>query len=239
MSELPPGVNERQHSPAREHPPGFHPSQYWDPILHETGGKALYSRYCRPGDLVFDIGANVGQRTGWFLELGCRVVAVEPQPEQLAFCDATATKVLAAVGAENGRQRFYVCTSSSYLSTLELEYVEQVHAQPGIAGNVYSPSECDVVTMDTLIERYGVPAFAKIDVEGGEVGVLAGLSQPLRALSFECHYFAPWKADLCIARLAELGVYEYAYSPLETFELEAWPPKEFAVFGDVYAVLKA
>src|SRR6516162_5550083 len=40
----------------------------------------LYARFVRPGDLVFDIGAHVGDRTAAFCRLGCRVVAVEPQP---------------------------------------------------------------------------------------------------------------------------------------------------------------
>jgi FkbM family methyltransferase len=240
MSELPAGKNLSQHGPAGEWPPGFHPSQYWDPLVQQEAGLALYGRFCKPGDLVFDIGANVGQRTGWFLELGCRVVAVEPQPAQAAFIPAAATRILAAVADKTGRAPFYPCTSSNYLSTLNADYVQQVHEQPGIGGNIYGDAfDVDVVTMDDLIASYGVPAFAKIDVEGGEVAVLAGLSQPLQALSFECHHFAPWKADLCIARLGELGDYEYAYSPLESFRLEQWPPAEAAVFGDVYATLRS
>ena len=40
----------------------------------------LYSRFVRRGDLIFDIGSHVGNRIGSFRRLGCRVVAVEPQP---------------------------------------------------------------------------------------------------------------------------------------------------------------
>ena len=42
--------------------------------------RALYGQFVRPGDLVFDIGAHLGNRTRAFAALGCRVVAVEPQP---------------------------------------------------------------------------------------------------------------------------------------------------------------
>ena len=40
----------------------------------------LYGGFVRRGDLVFDIGAHVGDRVASFRRLGARVVAVEPQP---------------------------------------------------------------------------------------------------------------------------------------------------------------
>ena len=40
----------------------------------------LYGKFVRPGDLVFDVGAHVGDRVASFQRLGARVVAVEPQP---------------------------------------------------------------------------------------------------------------------------------------------------------------
>ena len=41
---------------------------------------ALYARFLAPGDLAFDIGAHVGDRVSSFRRLGCRVIALEPQP---------------------------------------------------------------------------------------------------------------------------------------------------------------
>ena len=40
----------------------------------------LYGRFIVRGDLVFDVGAHVGDRIAAFRRLGARVVAVEPQP---------------------------------------------------------------------------------------------------------------------------------------------------------------
>src|SRR5436305_15306189 len=45
----------------------------------------FYSQFVAPGSLVFDIGANVGNRVQVFLAIGARVVAVEPQQ----FCVET------------------------------------------------------------------------------------------------------------------------------------------------------
>src|SRR6188768_2469374 len=45
-----------------------------------TAMDRLYGSFVRPGDLVFDVGAHVGDRVASFRRLGARVVAVEPQP---------------------------------------------------------------------------------------------------------------------------------------------------------------
>ena len=59
----------------------------------------------------------------------------------------------------------------------------------------------------------------KIDVEGAEPSVLAGLGNPLAALSFEYLPDALDYARICVSRLAELGIYRYNWSPGETYRL--------------------
>ena len=55
--------------------------------------RALYSQWLEAGDLVFDIGAHVGNRTRAFAALGCRVVAVEPQPHVAALLRTLAGRI--------------------------------------------------------------------------------------------------------------------------------------------------
>src|SRR5260370_40059093 len=49
--------------------------------LRQRRFRRLYSNFVRTGDLVFDIGAHVGNRARGFLSLGCRVIAGDPQPD--------------------------------------------------------------------------------------------------------------------------------------------------------------
>jgi hypothetical protein len=53
---------------------------YYGNRERRTAMDQLYARFIQPGDLVFDIGAHVGDRIASFRRLGARVVAVEPQP---------------------------------------------------------------------------------------------------------------------------------------------------------------
>ena len=49
---------------------------------------AFFGQFIRPGDLVFDIGANEGNRVKPFLACNAKVVAVEPQPNCTAILKA-------------------------------------------------------------------------------------------------------------------------------------------------------
>src|SRR5437868_9965567 len=53
---------------------------YYGDAARDAAMDALYARFVRAGELAFDIGAHVGDRTGSFRRLGARVVALEPQP---------------------------------------------------------------------------------------------------------------------------------------------------------------
>ena len=66
-----------------------------------------------------------------------------------------------------------------------------------------------LTTLDVLIERHGLPRFVKIDVEGFEDEVLAGLTRPLPALSFEFTTIQREVAYAAIERLVRGAPYAF------------------------------
>ncbi len=62
-----------------------------------------------------------------------------------------------------------------------------------------------MTTLDDLIRKYGVPDFCKIDTEGYESEIIAGLTQPLKAASIEYHREFLESARRCVERLNSLG----------------------------------
>jgi FkbM family methyltransferase len=205
-------------------------------IYHGIAGRhrrlrRLYAGFVGPGDLVFDIGAHAGNRARAFASLGCRVVALEPQPDfarvlRLLFGrNRSVTVVEAAVSNVEGLATLAMSERTPTVTTLADDWREARATEEGFSGVEWNRRiEVETTTLDRLIVRYGVPKFVKIDCEGSEATILGGLTQAVPALSFE---FLPWtweEAEACVARLRQVGPYEFNWSMGETSRLasERW-----------------
>src|ERR1700676_2108581 len=100
--------------------------------------KAFYAQFFQRGDLVFDIGANVGEYAEVFASLGARVVAVEPNPacchvlSKLSRRSAVMVEQCAA-GESTGFVDLHLC-EESHLSTVSDQWLEQTGAMPSLSG---------------------------------------------------------------------------------------------------------
>jgi FkbM family methyltransferase len=177
-----------------------------------TAMDQLYRRFVAPGDLVFDVGAHVGDRIASFRRLGARVVAIEPQPALVRTLkliygrDRSVIIEPVAAGQNVGMIELKLNIKNPTVSTASDAFVLAADGASGWEGQVWNETvNVPVTTLDALIARHGPPAFIKIDVEGFEAEVLAGLTQPVPALSFEFTTIQRDVAEACIARCVQLG----------------------------------
>jgi FkbM family methyltransferase len=214
---------------------------------------SLYQRWVKPKGLVFDIGANVGNRIDIFLEIGANVVAVEPQQYCVQLLkEKFGDKInIENIGLSNseGILEFHIADEST-ISSFSKEFITKTGSSRFRRNEWKQIIQVPVSTCDKLIEKYGVPDFCKIDVEGFELEVLKGLNKKIPALSFE--YCVPEMADNLYACLERLNVIDsdasYNYSIGESFamNLDQWlsfpefllhvKEKKFhkSLFGDIY-----
>ncbi|WP_210493918.1 FkbM family methyltransferase [Microvirga antarctica] len=218
---------------------------------------ALYAAYVGPGDLAFDIGSHVGDRISCFRRLGARVIALEPQPGPAAIIrlfhgrDGSVTCLQEAAGAEPGELTLRTNSRNPTVATISSAFVSAARDAKGWEGQEWDGAiTVPVTTLDALIARYGKPRFIKIDVEGFEDQVLAGLTARVPALSFEFTTIARDVATACLERIAQLGPYRFnvAMGESQRFHFDG-PVSADAMralledvphdanSGDVYAVL--
>jgi FkbM family methyltransferase len=230
---------------------------YYGPFWRRRRLEAFYRQFLHAGDLAFDIGAHVGNRVRVFRRIGAHVVAVEPQPDFVAVLrllyshDPAVVIEASGVAAETGRGNLHLSSRTPTVSTFADSWMSDVQADQRFQRIQWdSVIRVPLITLDELIARHGEPQFCKIDVEGFEQEALSGLSQPIRALSFEYIPVAATRAIGCVERISALGDYRYRHSRVETHRWaeSAWLEPQAMIkilhalptnddrSGDVYAV---
>jgi FkbM family methyltransferase len=145
-------------------------------IPQQRGQDRLHRRILRPGDLVLDVGANIGYTALVFADAvgpTGRVYAFEPSERIYALLERSVrphghiVALRLAVAEETGVVPFFESSRSNLSSVIPIDGVVQQMV----------PS----VSIDEHCKGVGVPAFIKIDVEGSESAVLSGAEETLRS----------------------------------------------------------
>lgn len=189
---------------------------FYHATLHREGAKVpdaialWYAPFIRPGDTVFDVGANHGEHTAVMLRLGARVVAVEPNGAcarrlRGRFFGRRVAIEETAVGHEVGEAVLHIADSDT-LSTLSSDWREQSRSQGRFEGVGWREEvRVPVTTLGELFTKHGRPSFIKIDVEGFEEQVLRGMPQLPAALCYEFNTESNDMTLRCLDLLVERG----------------------------------
>jgi FkbM family methyltransferase len=191
------------------------------------------------GDLIFDVGANHGEKTDVFLRLGARVVSVEPDEatqqvlrgkfHQFRLAKKPVTIVGKAVSDQNSRETMWIDEPGSAKNSLSQKWVQSLREDASRFGTNHDfgvKREVETVTLDELFKAHGIPFFVKIDVEGYETNVMRGLHSAVPYLSFEVNLPEFMQEGLdCIEMLGRLnsqGTFNYAADAQPGLGLKEW-----------------
>lgn len=133
------------------------------------------------GDVVLDLGANIGIATRLFLAKGAaKVIAVEADPGNIGLLRRNTTRrpvtiIPAAVGAKPGRTTFYTRSDRGYVGSVLADPTRKALVVP-------------VVPLSGLLSRFR-PSIVKCDIEFAEYGLpeLRKLPDFVRVVAMEVH----------------------------------------------------
>jgi FkbM family methyltransferase len=163
--------------------------------------------------MFFDIGSNIGMWTLANVNQCDKIISIEASPEtfnKLAYNCKNNNKIILlnyAVCNNNGNDITFYNADCDVISTINKNWLtsdtSRFYSQP------YTEIICKTITIDKLIEQYGLPDLIKIDVEGGEYKCITSLTQKVKLICFE------WASETntitfnCIDYLFTLGYTQY------------------------------
>jgi phospholipid N-methyltransferase len=188
---------------------------------------------CRKGNLIFDIEAGEGIKTNYYLQRGARVICIESQPHFLCKL----------------KQHMKVYKRCIIVDKAVASYQGFITI-PSMHANNKLSFVTETVTLDALIQQYGLPYFCSINSVGFIAQVLSGLSHKIPCLS--CSFLSSMLDDIyqSIAMLEKLGYRRFnaACQGKMIFVLDEWTNAESIIklietysqthpdgLGDIYA----
>jgi FkbM family methyltransferase len=162
------------------------------PLLHEDQMMSYLERLVRPGDVVYDVGANIGLYSRFLaqrfkaahvysfepMESNCRLLA---ENVAIGGCASQVTIIHSAVGSEDGVTDFQVDDLTSNSGAMDVVTHGKASSSRAQYGLPPKTVQVKVTSLDTFVKQEGIlkPQVIKIDIEGAEALALSGASRLL------------------------------------------------------------
>lgn len=189
--------------------------------------------------ICFDIGANIGMWSKANISSFDKIIAVEASPITYAELfkniddDNIITVNYAACDNNNEDITFYHSTEMNTVSTINKDWLTSTNSR--FNNKMYKEITCKTITIDNLIDMYGLPDLIKIDVEGGEYECIKSLTQKVNTLCFE------WASEVnditfkCLDHLLKLGFTKFSMQLEDSY---TYRPVDFVDVSEIISFLK-
>jgi len=168
--------------------------------------------------LVFDLGYNMGNFTKQILSLypDAKIIGIDGHPDYQKFFNANPIPNVTYLHGLISNQctdgiPFYICDSNPGINSINPNWIKTIRHSHFFEKTKRTVMEKSI-TIDRLIELYGIPDILKMDIEGSEAIALQGLTQKCGLVIFEWSEEFFYGATECVKRLKELGYNLFSYT---------------------------
>lgn len=159
--------------------------------------------------MYFDIGANIGKWSLTNIDNCDKIIAIEASPltySTLVNNCAKYSNIITLnfiVCNDKDEKKLFYHSFYDTLSTTNINWFIDITSR---YYNVpYVKLECNTISIDNLISKYGMPDLIKIDVEGGEYDCISSLNHKVKLLCFEWTSEMKEIAYMCLDHLYTIG----------------------------------
>jgi FkbM family methyltransferase len=139
-------------------------------------------------DLIYDVGMHHGEDTEFYLRKGFRVVGIEADAENAAWCRRRFAECSnqgqltivegaiidgQAVRAGQNRVAFYKNETQPVWGTVRIEWAQR-NERGGASSRVI---EVATINFEDTIQEHGIPYYMKVDIEGSDIICLNALAR--------------------------------------------------------------
>jgi FkbM family methyltransferase len=142
---------------------------------HNSGDKLTLKQATKHSDLIYDLGLHKGEDTGFYLAKGFRVVAFEADPDLVNACrekfaaEIASGQLTIVEGAivdkpDSDTITFYKNPTVTVWGTIDPDWKDRNARMGWESEEITVP----VVDLTACLEKYGIPYYIKIDIEGAD-----------------------------------------------------------------------
>lgn len=162
--------------------------------------------------IYFDIGCNIGAWSNANINRCDKIISIEASPNTYNKCvnNCKSDKIILlnyAVCNNGNKDIIFYEAFTDVLSTTNKEWLTNESSR--FYNYPYREITCKTITIDNLIELYGIPELIKIDVEGGEYECITSLTHKTNLLCFEWASETNTITFKCIDYLFNIGYKQY------------------------------
>lgn len=170
--------------------------------------------------MYFDIGSNIGNWSLANINYCDKIISIEASPitfnKLVNHCKHDKIVLLNyAVCNNNGNDITFYQAECDLVSTMNKDWLTGNTSR--FYNHPYTEITCKTITIDKLIQQYGLQDLIKIDVEGGEYECISSLTQKVNLLCFE------WASETniltfnCIDYLFNLGYTKFYIQNMDDY----------------------